>query len=79
MAKPSADKHKAPNSDMNNSKFGMATANKTVTKTNIFNKTNHKWKTTYKTRYLGNKIRDGKVNGMIKSKSTNYGSFQEKC
>lgn len=29
-AKPKADKHKAPNNEMNNSKFGIATANKTI-------------------------------------------------
>lgn len=27
---PNADKHNAPNNEMNNSKFGMATASKTV-------------------------------------------------
>lgn len=29
-ARPNADRHSAPKSEMNNSKFGMATANKTV-------------------------------------------------
>lgn len=29
--KPNADKHNAPNNEINNSKFGMATASKTVT------------------------------------------------
>lgn len=29
-AKPNADRQRAPNNEINNSKFGMATANKTV-------------------------------------------------
>lgn len=35
-ASPSADRQNAPNNEMNNSKFGMATANKTG-KNNYFN------------------------------------------
>ena len=31
-AKPNADRQRAPNNEINNSKFGMATANKTTQK-----------------------------------------------
>lgn len=37
-ANPRADRHSAPNNDMNNSRFGIATANKTINTINQIQK-----------------------------------------
>lgn len=41
-ANPSADKQKAPKSEMNNSRFGIATANKTIERQKKKNKEKNK-------------------------------------